>query len=747
MWQNHPDASFFFVASGVSALLSAFAWHRRRVPTSPAFASMMLGQTAWSLGSGLELSFSDLPTKQLCLDLMNLGVAITAPSFLVFVLRFTSLDRWLSRRNLILGMAFPAASILAAWTNPWHHLYYSSMHLVPFHESVTAIQGRGPWFWANVTYLYALLAVATVLLVRVALRSSGLYRAQVAMLLLAVSLPWTVNALDLSGLSPVPQLDLTSMAFSVTGLMIMPALLRFKLLDLVPVARDVVIQGMLDPVIVLDPAGRIVDLNRAARGLLALPAGKIVAERAEKAFRPWRGLAEQLGDLVERSVEIGGPDPAGFQVFDLRISRLGVDDRLAGWVLVLRDVTGRRLAEQEHERRVVAEAARAVAEATNLAKDRFLAILSHELRTPLTPVLAAVSAILDGDQAPEIRPTLSMILRNIELEARLIDDLLDVTRIGRGTFRLDPVTLDAHEVARQAIDVCLGEIEDGRIALGLELSAADHHVEADPSRLQQIVWNLLKNAVKFTPEGGTIVVRSRNLDAPGPAGRPALAIEVADTGVGIAAESLNRIFEAFEQGDASSRRRSGLGLGLAIGRSLAEAHKGRLTASSPGPGRGSTFVLELPTVARPEVAARPPAGSTGSAGSPAPPPARKLRVLLVEDNKDTLNYLTHVLGSRGHELTTARHLSEALGAAEGREFDLILSDIELPDGSGLELMRQLRWMGVPAIAFSGYGSEDDTRASLEAGFTEHLTKPVSFSKLEVAIHRVTALSRPAGVRD
>jgi hypothetical protein len=125
VWQQHPDAIYFFVASGISALLSIFAWRRRRVPTSPAFASMMLGQTAWSLGSGLELSFSDLPTKLLSLDLMNLGVAITVPSLLVFVLRFTSLDRRFSRRRLLLVMAFPLATILAAWTNPWHHLYYS----------------------------------------------------------------------------------------------------------------------------------------------------------------------------------------------------------------------------------------------------------------------------------------------------------------------------------------------------------------------------------------------------------------------------------------------------------------------------------------------------------------------------------------------------------------------------------------------------------------------------------------------
>ncbi|WP_435011599.1 histidine kinase N-terminal 7TM domain-containing protein [Tundrisphaera lichenicola] len=742
-WQHHPDARYFFVASGVSALLSIFAWRRGRVPTSTAFAWMMLGQTAWSLGSGLELSFSDLPTKILCLDLMNIGVTITIPGLLIFMLRFAQLDHLISRRNVFYLLVFPLATLVIAWTNPWHHLYYRSIRLIEYHGAVTGLEVRGPWFWAHAAYLYFWLVVVTFLLIRVASRSAGLYRGQATLLLLGISLPWVANAADLAGVSPFPRLDLTSMIFSVSGLLLVPALLRFRLLDLVPVARDVVIQGMLDPVIVLDPTGLIGDLNRAARDLLDLPDKEYFAERARTVFRPWPGLAEQTEHLAERSVEIEGPDPAVVKVFDLRISRLVPEGRMAGWVLVLREITERKLAEQERVRRVGAEAARAVAEASIRAKDKFLAILSHELRTPLTPVLAAVSAMLDDDQVPELRPTLAMILRNIELEARLIDDLLDVTRIGRGTFRLDPVPLDAHEVTRQAIEICLGDIEDGRIALTTELTALDHHVEADPSRLQQILWNLLKNAVKFTPEGGSIAIRSRNLAPPDPDSRPSLAIEVTDTGAGIGAASLERIFEAFEQGEVVSRQRTGLGLGLAIGRSLAEAHGGRLTAESPGLGQGSTFVLELRTIARPTPAARVP---TGSAEPPVLPIARTLRILLVEDNKDTLNYLRIVLESRGHELTTAQRLTEALQAASSRDFDLILSDIELPDGSGLELIRQSRWRGIPSIAFSGYGSEDDAQASLAAGFTEHLTKPVTWAKLEAAIRRVTTYCRPT-IRD
>ena len=331
-----------------------------------------------------------------------------------------------------------------------------------------------------------------------------------------------------------------------------------------------------------------------------------------------------------------------------------------------------------------------------------------------------------------------MIRRNVELEARLIDDLLDVIRIGRGVLHLESRTVDAHDAIRQATLVCRGEIDEGRIALGVDLTADEHHVKGDPVRLQQIIWNLFKNAIRFTPTGGEITVRSRNRTDPGIDGRPRLVVEVADDGVGIGSEALSRIFEPFEQGEASPRPRNGLGLGLAIGRSLAEAHGGRLTAASPGPGLGSTFVLELPTVPRPVVEG-PPSGPVGLR----PPRSASLSVLLVEDNKDTREYLALVLRRRGHEVTAAARLSEALRAAAESSFDLLISDIELPDGSGLDLMRHLHGRGLRALAMSGYGSEEDVRMSLEAGFAEHMTKPVELARLIAAIQRISADGRTA----
>jgi len=404
------------------------------------------------------------------------------------------------------------------------------------------------------------------------------------------------------------------------------------------------------------------------------------------------------------------------------------------WFGTCTDIDDREAAEGE------LQAAKEAAEAANHAKDRFLAVLSHELRTPLTPVLATVTAMLDEPETPpEIRPTLELIRRSIELEARLIDDLLDVTRIVRGQLRMDRVAVDVHGLIHQTLGICRSDLHGKRMALDLDLAAARPHVQGDPSRLQQVVWNLLKNAVKFTPEGGRVRVRTCNLD--GPDGDPRLVVEVADTGIGIEPEALPRIFNAFEQGEvATNRRYGGLGLGLAIGRFVAEAHGGRLTAASPGAGLGSTFTLDLAAVAAPARAGR-------RAARPADParPAQALRILLVEDDQPSLRVLARLLQRRGCEVTTAISVASALEAGERGEFDLLVSDIGLPDGTGLDLIRRLRKSRpVRGIALSGFGLDSDLQRSFDAGFLAHLTKPVNFASLEATIRQVAGGAEPSG---
>ncbi len=372
-------------------------------------------------------------------------------------------------------------------------------------------------------------------------------------------------------------------------------------------------------------------------------------------------------------------------------------------------------------------AARRRAEEANLAKDHFLAILSHELRTPLNPVLTEVSALLeDGGLPPEIRDALEMTRRNVEIEARLIDDLLDVTRIGRGTLQVRLEPSDAHALIRGASATCRGLLDTAGVRLILNLSADHPRILADPARFQQVIWNLLRNAAKFTPSGGSVTVLTRNT----PENR--LIVQVTDTGVGIDPANLERVFHPFEQATSDLKNRpEGLGLGLAIARAITLAHEGRLSAHSQGSGQGTTFALDLPTTNAEPItlpSSTPPLNNS---------PRRPLRILLVEDSPESRQVLERLLTRRGHTIHSAGSLAEALTIADTQELDLLLSDISLPDGSGLDLMRRLQAVHpITGLALSGLGTELDRSQSLSAGFSEHLTKPVDFPTLEAALARV-----------
>jgi signal transduction histidine kinase len=290
----------------------------------------------------------------------------------------------------------------------------------------------------------------------------------------------------------------------------------------------------------------------------------------------------------------------------------------------------------EHRRaRTELEEQKSAVEAANRTKDNFLAMLSHELRTPLTPVLAALDSLeLEPMQSQDSIAALGMIRRNVELESQLIDDLLDLTRIARDKLHLKFGPLDAHEIIANVAEICRTEADARQLHVHLDLRAGAHYVSADLAKFQQIIWNLLKNSIKFTAEQGDITISSSNPES------QILVISVCDTGIGIEPEIMARIFNPFEQGEHSFQQRyGGLGLGLAISKSLAQAHGGTLIANSQGRDRGSTFVLTMRTVSPPKRAERI---------TPASVATHSLRILLVEDHQDTCTTLEQLLVRRGH---------------------------------------------------------------------------------------------------
>ena len=362
---------------------------------------------------------------------------------------------------------------------------------------------------------------------------------------------------------------------------------------------------------------------------------------------------------------------------------------------------------------------------SNLAKDQFLAMLSHELRTPLTPVLASALAMESEPELPkDIQESLQMIRRNVELEARLIDDLLDLTRIDRGKVQLNFEVVDAHTLLQNALEICQAEIERKHLRRSLNLGAKKVHMRADPARLQQIFWNLINNAVKFTPKNGQIIITTSN-DSSGQ-----LRVEIADTGLGIEAEALPKIFDAFEQGGRTQL--GGLGLGLAISKALVEAHKGTITAQSAGRNKGSTFTLVFPTCEKVEAQIAPDV-------SPTLPERQPMRILLVEDHDDTNRSLTNLLRRRGYHVQSALDFQSAVNLSANEQFDVLISDLALPDGSGIDLMQKLKSkQPLLGIALTGFGMEDDIRKSYDAGFKHHLVKPIDLNKLDSLIQESAA---------
>ncbi|WP_434662489.1 response regulator [Paraburkholderia sp. A3BS-1L] len=434
----------------------------------------------------------------------------------------------------------------------------------------------------------------------------------------------------------------------------------------------------------------------------------------------WLKAVRTANDDYRHELRILRHDGA-YRWFDVRI--VAMRDPRGGvnkWFGSCTDIHAQRESNEERELLLASEqAARQAAEEANRAKDRFLAMLSHELRTPLTPVLAGTRLLEQIDGLPDAaRAGVLMIRRNIELEARLIDDLLDLTRVANGKLSLTLDTVDVHEVIDAVLELFHSEIQIKQQDVHVERLAQHHYVRGDRARMQQMFWNLVRNAAKFTPDGGHIFVRTRDE-------RMHVVIEVEDTGIGIAPDQIGKLFHAFEQGSHNMTRQfGGLGLGLAVTKALTEAHGGTVSAKSPGSHCGATFTIVLPT-------AEPASGAARPADHSGPHRAGALDILLIEDHDDTAEVMSQLIRTLGHDVSVAASVASALALTAAQHFDLVVSDIGLPDGSGIDFIRAFRKeSAAPAIALTGFGTDDDVRRSLDAGFTAHLTKPVNFEQLE-----------------
>lgn len=497
-------------------------------------------------------------------------------------------------------------------------------------------------------------------------------------------------------------------------------------------------------VIATDYNGRVLYMNSFAEWLYGWLETEVVGNNLMDLISATGGREEasemlkriKKGDSWSGELRVRRKDQSEFAAIVTHSPIHNEHGQLIGAVEVSRDITAQKRAEQEHRKLLESERqARAEAEEASRVKDEFLATISHELRNPLNVILGYSEVLVRSNEANQsqfVRRAAEVLRRNAIAQAQLVSDLLDLSRLQLGKFSLNRQVVSLTKTISDAVETVRAEAIAKGLEVKIEMSDDLVFVDADPLRMEQVIWNLLNNAVKFTPAGGTVTVKLTTRDGNA-------YLSVADTGQGIDPKFLPHVFEIFRQADATiSRRHGGMGIGLALVHQLINLQGGSVSVASGGVNRGAQFSIKLPLSKE--------AKEPRKTGGLVPPDALTgMRILVVDDSADTVDMLRHLLQMDGATVTTARSGPQALEIVQENEFDVILSDISMPGMDGFELLTRLRELpngqDVPVMALTGFGRNEDIERAKAEGFFSHITKPVDFAAIVKSLQRLPARVR------
>jgi PAS domain S-box-containing protein len=542
--------------------------------------------TEWTAFYILQVMGANLPTKLLFGEAKYIGVAFTPFLWILFAINYATQSRHLTWRIVLPLIIIPTLTSILALTTERHRLFWSQPELAVYKNVSDFNVIYGPWYWVHLIYSYLLILAGTIIVFRTLRRSQGLHRQQAVALIVAVLAPWFGNILYFSGLNPFPYLDLTPFAFTITVTALTWAILGFQLVDLAPIARDLIVDEMKDGIIVLDAQNRIADINLSAERMIRLSAAQVIGRPAHEAFSAWPELVERYSQITDALDEVAVSQGAAANWLELYISPLyDRRKRFLGRVIVMRDITARK--EMENALSLALAQAR---EASHL-KDQLLARVSHELRTPLSSILGFAElmnmnsyGVLEESQ----KTATGQIIESAHYLNGVIDQLLDQAQLASETLILENTQFSLDELLQKVRTSVDGLARDKDLTFDIHLAPeVPKSLFGDMRRIEQILLNLVGNAVKFTQQGRVDL----NIFLPDAAH---WTIQVADTGPGIPEEAQAYIFEAFRLvNTAIVNENRGAGLGLSITRQLVELMKGSIQVESQ-PGRGSTFTVTLP---------------------------------------------------------------------------------------------------------------------------------------------------------
>jgi len=577
-WYATPYSLLLLIPPIISAAAAVLAWRRRTTPGARSLVWLALSATMWSLTSFLELHSATLPAKLFWRDAQYLGIAATPPAWLAFALEYTGQGGWLTRRNVALLTVAALFTIGIVWTNSSHSLYYSSPSLISAGPFITLRLSHGPLFWANLVYSYSMISLGTLFILKAFLQAPPWLRGQAGVVLAGGLVPWAANGLYQSGLIAV---DLAPFSFSLTGLAMLWGILRLWLLRLAPVAREAVVRGMDDGMIVLNSQRRIVNLNPAAERIVGRPAGELIGQPATEALSPQVGLPECEADLAKAHLEVLQPGEGRF--YDVRCSSLrGPHGTTAGYLLAWRDITKRRQAEEALRR------SNAELQARNEELDAFAHTVAHDLKASLNIVVSAASLLRQDRELlspSEIETWLHSIMNNGMRMSRTTDALLLLARVRQGQVPVEPVDMTA--IVAEVCQRLASTIDEFQAEI-VTPTAWPAAVGYGPW-LEEVWANLIDNAIKYggrPPRGELGYTRGTEM----------VEFWIRDNGSGLTPEDQASLFTPFSE--LSRSRGRGHGLGLSIVRRIVDRLGGQVGVASEGvAGQGVTFSFTLPGAA------------------------------------------------------------------------------------------------------------------------------------------------------
>ena len=686
---------------------------------------LLLCATEWSIFSLLSVLSNNLWIKIVFDNLTFIGAVFVPVAWFIFSIYYTRQDRFLKNRHYFILSIIPIITLIILFIDSPNSIFIESRNIGHLSDTTLHIleYDFGIWFWVHIIYSYSLMFLGMIVLLQRLIRNFKVYRNQTIIMISAILIPFVGAWKYLLGIGPYSNLDSTTFFFTLGGMLLFIGMFRYKLLDLVPIAREAVVETMSDLVIVLDAQNRIVDINSAARHIFHKEQSTLIGQPIASILDYNKALITESTDLLRANNEVELKIDGKRRYYKLRYSHLlNKNDKIIGGFILLSDITDLK------ETMENLNLSKLAAESANKAKSEFLATMSHEIRTPLNGIVGMSELLETSNLNPQERENLKVLQYSADSLLCIINEILDFSKIEAGKMQIDNLNFNLRELVSKVAKTFSQNNQTKAIRFTCDIAdQVPDTLSGDCIKLRQILINLLSNAYKFT-EKGNISVKIDCLQSSGKSVR--LCFTISDTGIGIPQDKIINLFQSFHQLDSSATRRyGGTGLGLSIVKSLIELMQGTIKVESIL-GKGSNFIFEMPfDVAEETFIAKDSVAASSSMQN------RFLNILIAEDSKVNQILIAQLIQRKNWKSDIAVNGLEVLEKLRIKDYDLILMDIQMPEMDGYEATSAIRkYEGetkkhIPIIALTANATQEDRDKSLRCGMDDFLSKPIKSDKL------------------